>query len=312
MGEWSKKVGEEGERVAEDFLRLVGWGSAQHGVEMPCARPEAHKRADAGRKTHGIDYLLACKSPLGDGLGQNLVVSVKYSAEGYPPSPKGTFKAHFTDLAHTLECFRNSEVRRNATQAVKGVTKGQDVGVLMWINNDQKGEADVVGKVSNAILPEGLKYDAAYLVDNKRAEFIFDSIDYARRAENGCEVTFFYHDTGKSFNPQLRLSDGPLMPVEYVNSSVLALKIVDKASPKRTLMLSTLEPFSEPGVKRLMGMAQQLSQGWCSKVILAFRDYSHLEHGNVVQAAKSCFSDARFTEGIEVLCYDRDFRSVKH
>ena len=125
MGEWSKKVGEEGERVAEDFLRLVGWGSAQHGVEMPCARPEAHKRADAGRKTHGIDYLLACKSPLGDGLGQNLVVSVKYSAEGYPPSPKGTFKAHFTDLAHTLECFRNSEVRRNATQAVKGVTKGR-------------------------------------------------------------------------------------------------------------------------------------------------------------------------------------------
>ena len=31
--------------------------------------------------------------------------------------------------------------------------------MLMWINNDQKGEADVVGKVSNAILPEGLKYE---------------------------------------------------------------------------------------------------------------------------------------------------------
>jgi len=60
-GEWSKKVGEEGEAVAGRFLRLVGWGAAQQGVEFPCARPEAHKRGDSGRKTHGIDYLLACK-----------------------------------------------------------------------------------------------------------------------------------------------------------------------------------------------------------------------------------------------------------
>ena len=102
------------------------------------------------------------------------------------------------------------------------------------------------------------------------------------------------------------------MPVEYINSSVLALKMVDKASPKRILMLSTLEPVNEAGLKRLMGLAQQLSQGWCSKVILAFRDYSHLEHGNMVQAAKSCFSDGRFAEGVEVHCYDRDFRSVAH
>jgi hypothetical protein len=312
MGEWSKKVGEEGEAVAGRLLRLIGWGAVQQGVVVPCARPEAHKRGDAGRKTHGVDYLLACKSPLSDAVGQNLVVSVKYSAEGYPANPKTLFKAHFTDLAHTLECFKNSEVRRNAAQAVKGVTRGQDIGVLLWINSDVKGEADVITKVSNCILPDGLRYEAVYLVDNRRAEFIFDSIDYSRQLEPGCETTFFYHDTGKSFNPQLKLSDGPMMPVEYINSSVLALKMVDKTSPKRILMLSALEPFSEPGLKRLMGLAQQLSQGWCSKVILAFRDYSHLEHGNMVQAAKSCFSDARFTEGVEVHCYDRDFRSVAH
>jgi hypothetical protein len=312
MGEWSKKVGEEGEAVAERFLRLIGWGSAQHGVPLPCVRAEVHSKAADGRGTHGIDYLLACKSPLGDGVGQNLVVSVKYSAEAYPANPKGVFKAHFTDLAHTLECFKNSEVRRSAARGVKGVTRGQDIGVLLWVNNDQKGEADVISRVANSVPPDGLKYEAVYLVDNRRAEFIFDSIDYARHAEPGCEVTFFYHDTGKGFNPHLRLSDGPLMPVEYTNSSVLPLKIVDKASPKRILMLSTLEPFSEAGLKRLMGLAQQLSQGWCSKVVLAFRDFSHLEHGNVVQAAKSCFSDAKFTEGVEVQCYDRDFRSLAH
>jgi hypothetical protein len=46
MGEWSKKVGEMGEAVAADFLRLIGWGAAQHGVELPCARGEAHKNGE--------------------------------------------------------------------------------------------------------------------------------------------------------------------------------------------------------------------------------------------------------------------------
>jgi hypothetical protein len=312
MGEWSKKVGETGEAVAGEFLRLIGWGAAQHGVEFPCARPEAHKSGESGRRTHGIDYLLACKSPLGEGVGQNLVVSVKFSAQAYPTSPKAVFKEHFTDLAHTLECFKNSDVRRTAAQGVKGVTKGQDIGVLVWINNDRKGEADVIGKVSNVILPDTLRFEAVYLVDNKRAGFIYDSIDYARQVEKGCEVTFFYHETGKSFNPQLRLNDGPLMPVEYINSSMLALKIADTVSPRRILMLSTLEPFSESGVKRLLGLAQHLSQGWCSRVILAFPDYNELEHGNVVQTGKGCFSDAKFTGGVEVHCYDRDFRAVVH
>lgn len=310
MGEWSKKVGEAGEAIAAEFLRLVGWGAAQHGVEFPCARPEAHKTGEAGRRTHGIDYLLACKSPLGDGAGQNLVVSVKFSAGAYPPNPKGLFKEHFTDLAHTLECFKNSEVRRAVARGVKGVTKGQDIGVLLWINNDKDGEPDVIGRVSNVILPDTLKYEAVYLVDNRRAGFIFDSINHARQFEKGCEVTFFYHETGKSFNPQLRLNDGPLMPVEYINSSVLALKITDAVSPKRILMLSTLEAFSEVGLKRLLGLAQHLSQGWCSRVILGFPDYSELEHGNVVQSAKGCFSDAKFAGGVEVHCYDQDFRAV--
>jgi hypothetical protein len=291
---------------------MIGWGAAQHGIELPCARGEAHRNGGSERRSHGIDYLLACKSPLRDGVGQNLVVSVKYSADGYPTNPRGIFKEHFRDLTHTLECFKNSDVRRTAARGVRGVVRGQDTGVLVWINNDRSGDADVVGRLSNVILPDTLKFDAVYLVDNKRAGFIYDSIDYAQHLEEGCEVTFFYHETGASFNPELRLNDGPLMPVEYVNSSVLALKIADCGSPRRVLMLSTLEPFTQAATKRLLGLAQHLSQGWSSRVILAFPDYNDLEHGNLVQAAKGCFSDGKFTGGVEVRCYDRDFRTVRH
>ena len=157
MGEWSKKVGETGEAVAGEFLRLIGWGAAQQGVELPCSRPEAHKNSEAGRRTHGIDYLLPCKSPLSDAAGQNLVVSVKYSDEGYPANPKTLFKAHFTDLAHTLECFKNSEVRRNAAQAVKGVTRGQDIARIFHKGVEQKGGRGV-RKLENTELYDDTLY----------------------------------------------------------------------------------------------------------------------------------------------------------
>src|ERR1035441_9460251 len=201
MGEWSKKVGEAGEDIAGLFLQTVGWGAAQHGVPVPCVRPEVHRKAADGRGTHGIAFLTAHKSPLVHGVGQNLLVSVKFSAEPYPRSPTRRFKDHFTDLAHTLECFKNSEVRRGLLQTVRGVSKTQDIGVLLWISNDREGPGDVISQVDRAILPDTLNYESVFVVDNRRAQFVFDSVHHARGLADGCDVAFFYPATGKNVNP---------------------------------------------------------------------------------------------------------------
>lgn len=312
MGEWSKKVGEAGESIAAKFLRLVGWDAAQAGVELPCVRPEVHKVSGHARRTHGIDYLLGYRSPLVDGLGQNLIVSVKFSADQYPNNPARIFKDHFSDLAHTIECFKNSDVRRTLVQTVKGVAKTQDVGVLFWINNDRETEGDVISQLVRVIMPDTLNYEAIYIVDNRRARFIFDSVNYARRIANGCEVEFFYPDTGKNVNPLCHVKHGRMLPVEYINSSVLPLRIADKTLEKRILLLSTLERFSDAGLKRLLGLAQHLSQDWCSQVVIAFPDYDQLQHSNAVQIAKGSFSNSGFANAAEIHCYDEDFRIVRH
>jgi len=312
MGEWSKKVGETGESIAAEFLRLVGWDAAQARVELPCVRPEVHKVSGHARRSHGIDYLLGCRSPLVDGVGQNLIFSVRFSAGSYPRNPVRMFKGHFSDLAHTIECFKNSEVRRTLLQTVKGVAKSQDVGVLLWINNDRETEGDVIGQLLRVILPDTLNYEAIYVVDNNRARFIFDSVNYATRIANGCDVEFFYPDTGKNVNPLCHVKHGRMLPVEYINSSVLPLRIADKALERRILLLSTLERFSEGGVKRLLGLAQHLSQDWCSRVVIAFPDYDDLQHGNSVQLAKGSFSNAGFASAAEIHCYDEDFRTLMH
>lgn len=312
MGEWSRKVGEVGENIAAEFLRLVGWDAAQAGVELPCVRPEVHKVSGHARRTHGIDYLLGYRSPLVDGLGQNLIVSVKFSAEPYPKSPARIFRDHFSDLAHTIECFRNSDVRRTLVQMIKGVTKTQDVGVLLWFNNDREAEDDVISQLVRVNLPDSLNYETIYIVDNNRARFIFDSVNYARRIANGSGVEFFYPDTGKNVNPLCHVKHGQMLPVEYINSSVLPLRIADKTLEKRILLLSTLERFSDAGLKRLLGLAQHLSQDWCSRVVIAFPDFDPLKHSNVVQLARGSFSNSGFANAAEIHCYDEDFRTVRH
>jgi hypothetical protein len=310
MGEWSKKIGEAGENIAGEFLRLIGWGSAQKGIEMPCAHPDLHKGTGGPRRTHGLDYLFSYRSPLVDGVGQNVIISVKFSTQGYTQSnPGGIFKNHFSELAQMVECFKKSSIRRSASETVKGVAKTQDIGVLLWINNDRESDGDVISKVQRLMVPDTFHFEVIYLVDNNRASFVFNTINYAQRIGGGCEVEFFYPDTGKNINPLCNVKHGRILPVEYINSSLLALRLVKEKSEMRTLLLSTLERFSEPGLKRLLGLAHNLSQGWCSTVVITFPDFDSLRHSNAVQLAKSSFSNASFVLSVKVDRYDADFRN---
>ncbi len=310
MGEWSKKIGETGENIVAEFLRLIGWEAAQSGVEVPCVRGEIHSTPGHTRKTHGLDYLFAYRSPLVDGLGLNVIVSVKFSAAPYPQSAGSAFKSHFSDLAQAMNCFKNSEARRTISQTIKGVAKTQDIGVLFWINNDRNSDGDVIKNLGRVNLQETTN-TIVYVVDNRRAGFIFDSIKYARQLAKGWDIEYFYQDTGRNVNPQCAVKHGPILPVEFINSNILAFRIADAVSDKRTLLISVSEAFSHTGLQRLLGLAQQLSQDWCSRVIVAFPDFDPLHHNNIVQLTKGSFANAAFVRVVEVHCVNEDFRTAQ-
>jgi hypothetical protein len=58
MGEWSKKIGEYGEKVVENFFEVIGWSDLSKGIESPCINGKNHLN-DKGnpKQTHGIDFL---------------------------------------------------------------------------------------------------------------------------------------------------------------------------------------------------------------------------------------------------------------
>ncbi|QPF34879.1 hypothetical protein H0S57_15975 [Acinetobacter johnsonii] len=50
MGELSKTSGENGEKLTEELLKLIGWKSFMRGINVPCNKPLHDKQ------THGNDF----------------------------------------------------------------------------------------------------------------------------------------------------------------------------------------------------------------------------------------------------------------
>lgn len=304
MGEWSKKVGEHGEKVVKEFFELIGWSSSQEGIEMPCVR------SNHERKTHGIDRLFLYMSPLEDGALNNVVTSVKYTSDDYPSAPNSLFKSHFFDLAKTLECFKNSEIRRDAIKSFTGVDSTKNIGVLFWLSNPKEQGRDILTEVANCKGLDAFAFETIYVVDNKRISFIYDSIQGVRAAFSSKSVEFFYPSTGKNNNPVTKNASGLVLPVEYINSSVLLFRVVDDRNQSKTLVISSIDSFTGSNLRRLIGLAYEISQDWNSSTLILFPDYDSLHHKNEASEAKSGFTNQSFVGSVKVASFNADFRSM--
>jgi hypothetical protein len=214
-------------------------------------------------------------------------------------------------LAEAIECYKNSPERRSSLSNLQGVEWAQDGGVLFWLNNTQNSNDDIIDKISSVGITEVDTHEIVYIVDNKRISFIYDSLKYARQIFAGSEIEFFYFDTGKNNNPLSKKSSGTVLPIEYINTSILPLRVAIKDTENVALMLFSIENFSDDGLKQLIGMAHNLSNNWASKIIICFPDYSHLNHQNTVAAIKTSFSDKKTTARLEVNSYSADFRNLQ-
>lgn len=308
MGEWSKKIGEEGEELVKEFFELIGWKNSLGGEDIQCFKGERHKTSLNERKSHGIDRLFVSLSPLEDGRLNNLVVSVKHKDKTYPSSPNSLFKKHFLDLTSALECFKHSDLRKRNSESHVGVSNISDVGVLFWITQEDEEGENIVAKLTNCRGLDEFKYETVYLIDNQKAAFIYDTLQYLKLTKNHSKIEFFYPQTGKNINPITRKSSGGVLPVEFINSNVLLLKTDHER--KKTLAISTVDRFTIGNLKRLIGLAQVLSSDLSYSIEILFPDYVKNRHENSVKEAKSSFLDIDFTSGIKVASYNADFRGL--
>ena len=150
-----------------------------------------------------------------------------------------------------------------------------------------------------------------YVVDNKRIDFIFSSILYTRNKFKNSDISFFYPDTGKNLNPATKRNNGKVLPIEYINSTIIPLRVEDVQTKKTTLVLITNDNFELNDLKRLIGLSKELSKSWPSEIVICFPDYNELRHSKDIRNAKTTFEDETFTQNIIVENFNTNFKSLQ-
>lgn len=310
-GEGAKRSGDFGEKIVKNLIELIGWKASISNIGIDCVCEEKHKLPNAQKRVkHGIDFLFQYKCPLKDNVQQNVLISSKHR-DGYPATPKGKktkFKEFLSDIVFAIECFPTSEHYRNKT---KGTSKKELIGVIFWIDSsEEQKENGVIDDIINFRLTENLDYKSVLLVDNLRADFLYNSINFAHNTYGKDKVDFFYIDTGYNNCGLVRSYNGKILPVEYLNSDVLPFKINDSKNGD-VLLLTINDTFNEDCLKRLIGLAQDLTKDWSPKIVIAFPNFNLYHHEKNIYAAKKQFDDDDFVSKIEVTSYRPNFRTMQ-
>ena len=301
MGEWSKKIGEYGEDVIEKFFKIIGWNDMSKGIDVPCVN-EGHKNEKGNQRTsHGIDFMFSYMNPLVSEQLNNVLISAKYKTVKYPNSPTAEFKEYINDLIIALECYEFSEIKTN-TLAGFETSVINDVGVLVWLNNNSDSEDDLISTVSNARILDTHANKSIFIVDNKRVAFLLEIMKYIKTKSEKYNYSFYYPNTGRNINPVTRENDDKILPLEYLNSSIIPIKLVNKYNNKeKCLVLLTIENFEEEDLIRLIGLSKDISTELVGEVIIAFPDYDKIKHDVIVSLAKQKFQAQDYTKNIQVV-----------
>jgi len=308
-GEWSKKIGEDGERIVAKLMDIIGWRDVQTGLDIPCVHNKEHDR----KKAHGLDGLFSYNSPLHDRVLKHVCISVKYHGDKYPSSSKSDFKDHVKKLDATMECFGSSEVRSTANKLwSSGINTSETVGVLVWLHGDRSSDSDddLIDKFRDLRMPTEVELKhPIMLIDQKRAELIFETHEYAKLKYPNHEVTFNYHQTGHNNVDEQLLSDGDKLPWELLSSGIIIYRATTTQPDERVLIFSSIDKFSEDSFKRLLSLAQNISRNLANKIEICYPDFVGIKHDNTVGAIKASFNDSSFTRRVAVTSYKPDVRN---
>ena len=308
-GEWSKKIGEEGERIALKLMEIIGWENLQKGLDIPCLYNELHER----KKSHGLDGLFSYSSPLQDRLLRHVCISVKYHDDGYPTGLSNKFKEHLKQLNWTMDCFDESEIKNSVGDHWNtSVDKEESAGILLWLhgNRDDTSNDDLISKFENLRMPsEAELKNPIMLIDQYRANFIFETYAHVKKNYSDYSVTFNYQRTGiNNFDDEIK-NNGELLPWELLSSGLLVYRAVKSSPDERKLIVCAIDRFDADGFKRILSFAQRISANLANQIEICFPDYVEIRNGNTVNLVKSSFEDTNFTKTISVRSYKMDLRN---
>lgn len=285
MGEWSRKVGEKGEKIVEYFFNeILGYKTALDDETIECIKGEKHKTNKSKKTTHGVDGLVSSVSPLEDNVLEIGVISVKYTSKKYPNSPKTEFKKHIRDLAYTLECFKYSKLLSNTKKQFQNIDRTDITGILVWTSNKSENNENIISKFSNSILDNDLLFDKIIVIDNDRLTFFVDTVLNIKEKFGEENVKFVYHNTNLNTNSLTSMSYGQFLPINYLYSNIIPLRISNNGEIE--LLICSKDNFNIKHLHQLLHFAKSFDHlDSTNKVILSFPEYNELDNISDIKSA---------------------------
>lgn len=309
MGEWSKSIGEKGERIVKFiFEDILDFNSLVENSSIDCIKGEKHKTATKDKTTHGIDGLIYYESPVEDNLLDIVLISSKYTIE-YPKYPKTDFKNHMTDLGHTLECFKNSKYKNEINFKSKSVSKTDLTGVLVWLSNDSEISYDLISHLKNTNLNADLNFDRIIVVDNQRVNFLYESIYRIKEVFGKQNIDFVYHNSGLNFDKIQLSSFGKIFPINYLYSDVIPLRV--KQNGQVNLYIFINDNFSRINFSQILSFAKTFDQiNAAKKIIINYKSFDSLKDQNTAKETLINFKDYQLGENLIIRKFPSDFRNI--
>lgn len=296
-GEDSVRSGRDGEKIANEILKLIGWESASCNINIDCAFPSRHKSENKTQKgTHGLDILYSYDNPLYHDRRDVVIGSVKHYEKGYPKYP-GEKKADLTeflkDLAINLDCAKESDDIVNLIGSSN--LKTHYKGLLFCISSlDSELEYDFVEYVDDNIDFEKNNFEEIFVVDNKRATFIVSCIKNAERYMPNASTKFIYQNTGKNMEKSQLLLSGGKLPIQLINSEIIPIVKEDK--DKISCLIFCNNPYSKENASRLIWLSHKLC-GLTNEIKIYLPNYDDNKQYEI-NAVKQLFKDESFTTKI--------------
>lgn len=311
MGEWSKSIGEKGEKLCKFlFEDILNFNSLIENESLTCNRGIQHKKADtkSPRESHGIDGLVSYASPLEDGALEIGIISSKYKEKEYDKHPNTTFKSHLKDLAQTIECFSNSKLKNDINKNFSRVNKTELIGILVWISNTSDLEFDLVSKVSNIQIDDKLIFDKIILIDNNKFNFLYQSIHVTKQRYGAENIDFVYHDTGLNKENLVENSYGSLFPLHYLYSDIILLRV--KVGHNIELHIFINDDFDQEEFVQILHFAKTFDHlNAVEKTQLHYKNYDSLYFEKLVKEKLVMFPNFKLQNNLELKKFPSDFRN---
>lgn len=296
MGEFSKLVGEHGENLAGVFLDLIGWKPRMQQFDLPCSYEHHDNSVE-----HGVDAYYHYKSPLIDDVLDHVIVSVKYSADGYGKDYKQRFKKSLKQLLETVECFDRTDYKHRVNNSYVGVSRSTTCGLLIWFHGNVNENQSIIDKIKDVRFSDDLTISRPIvIIDKRRMEFVSESILLVMKNYGEHKIDFLYQNTGNNLSASEKITNGNYLPVQMISSGCLVFRVQPPQSNDVIVCICCDESFSKDAFEKTVGLAQELTLNLPSKVEIYFPDFQPEKHNVLIDDVKMLFGNRDFSARVNV------------